>query len=71
MKVVRIVKGSEVESYVGCNCINCKTKEAEVVILLGDQDGKKNYAISTTPLCYDCLWSLGDLIDQTTISDVD
>ena len=62
MKITKISKTDE-----GCTCVECKKNLAQVTIILGNKT--KNTGMQKINLCLDCVWTLGDAIDNTTAAN--
>lgn len=49
----------------GCSCINCKTKDADITIVLGESTKTKNVSMIQINLCRECGWDLGEILNDT------
>ena len=64
MKIVRICdENKEVATLKNCTCVECKKSPAEVALIFGKG------TMTSVNLCFECAWTLGDLLDETTAVD--
>ncbi len=60
MKVTKISGANE-----GCSCINCKTRDADITVILGESTKTKNVSMMQINLCNECGWDLSEILNET------